>query len=485
MRTNSAFSLIKSLTNNEKRYIRRNFTISQKNTRYTKLFDLLDAQKAYEPKEIKLKYKSSNFSGDCKYLFEQTLAYLMRFHGSTNNALHLNNEYQKAILLNEKKLFKEAEKKCLTAQKTFDVIANPMHHLLFSHFISSHLNSHFNYSNADDFENIENNYQLAKSQLNNMYVVIELKHVYDTLAMSAIFSAPYKPNSNALKKLIDVLKSSGFTQKLKECDELTQLLYAKVLWFYYHRANNNNKMLWYAKKAFTVVRDNPKLQHTKLGLTAVKQMLGTAVVMEDAKGFLSAWYEIETKFENGENILNIYFDFLVSLAVSSNMQNQNELQHLMKTRTKAALTKLDPHGLFATYRCFCMFYYYKKEYSNFLLYYAKLKAHEFYNNLKVFLAAEFIVIEIMRMVIYAATSDFKALQHAILDFKDQKELVKEHPFVSNHVMELFEKILANPKNKAELLNEFSNWYNDVTETRLNVFRKVKESSLNIEKHLNK
>jgi len=481
MSANATFSLIKSLTTNEKRYLRRNFTDSQKNTSYTQLFDLLDKQKTYLPKELKLNYKTSNLSADCKYLFELILEYLMRLHVTTNNALFLNNVYQKVILLADKKLYKEAEKKCLNAQNVFDEIANPIHQLLFSHFITNYLNSELNFSKADDLQKIESNYELAKIQINNIEVVIELKRAYDLLMMSSHFKVPFEIGSKEIKQLTKKLISKHFTNKLYKCDKHTQVMYSRILFSFYQKANDAKKMLLHAKNGYEIVRNNTEMHTTKIGISAVKQMLASMAITQDSKGFFTVWHEIESQFKNGEDILNRNFQLLVFLSVQIKIEGHGEVFNLMKKRAKQALPKLKPRGLMMTYYCFCLLYFHKKLFSDFLFYYTKLRSISSYDSYKIFLAPTLIIIEIMRMIIYVVTDDFKALQYAILDFKDQPEIINEHSYVSNYALSLFENILASPKNKNALLQQFSKWYNNATETRLAIFRGIYEFSDNLEK----
>jgi hypothetical protein len=107
--------LIKALTAAEKKHIRININKFHptKTSKNTLLFDSLNQQKKYAPEAVKTAYQTEGYSinflsADRNLLYDLVLTNLSDFHKKKTTEIQLNEGYQNAIMLFEKKLFKQA-----------------------------------------------------------------------------------------------------------------------------------------------------------------------------------------------------------------------------------------------------------------------------------------------------------------------------------------------------------------------------------------
>lgn len=109
--------LIKALTPAEKKHIRININKFHptKTSKNALLFDSLNQQKKYSPELVKNAYETQGYTShflaaDRNQLYDLVLTNLSDFHKKKTIEIQLNEGYQNAIILFEKKLFQQALK---------------------------------------------------------------------------------------------------------------------------------------------------------------------------------------------------------------------------------------------------------------------------------------------------------------------------------------------------------------------------------------
>jgi hypothetical protein len=109
------YQLIKALTAAEKKHIRININKfhPKKTSKNALLFDSLNQQGKYSPEVVKETYKTAGYSvdflsADRNQLYDLVLTNLSDFHKKKTIEIQLNEGYQNAIMLFEKKLFQQA-----------------------------------------------------------------------------------------------------------------------------------------------------------------------------------------------------------------------------------------------------------------------------------------------------------------------------------------------------------------------------------------
>jgi len=107
--------LIKALTPAEKKHIRINMNKfhTEEISKNALLFDSLNQQKKYKPELVKIAYETQGYttsflSADRNQLYDIVLSNLSDFHKKKTIEIQLNEGYQHAIVLFEKKLFQQA-----------------------------------------------------------------------------------------------------------------------------------------------------------------------------------------------------------------------------------------------------------------------------------------------------------------------------------------------------------------------------------------
>jgi hypothetical protein len=103
------FILIKTLSKAEKRYLKLSCKQAEKTSNYLKLFGAMDAQKEYDEKAIRKKFKKEAF---CKqlhvtknYLRQLILKSLRNFHGKISKDAELKDTLRNAEILYHKELY--------------------------------------------------------------------------------------------------------------------------------------------------------------------------------------------------------------------------------------------------------------------------------------------------------------------------------------------------------------------------------------------
>lgn len=129
--SDSIFSLIKSLTKSEKRYISLKLSREKKNKNYIILFNEIVNQTdsdSYNEKLIKVKFKNAKFIKQLtftkNYLYNQILKLLLDFHSSGNLEVKMYNFIASAKILFRKSLFDEYFKHLELAKSIAEKIEN-------------------------------------------------------------------------------------------------------------------------------------------------------------------------------------------------------------------------------------------------------------------------------------------------------------------------------------------------------------------------
>ncbi|HAY35273.1 MAG TPA: hypothetical protein PK536_05545, partial [Ignavibacteria bacterium] len=112
MKTNTElFDLIKSLSPSEKRYFKLNASVQKGNTKYLKLFDLIDSQKTYNEKALKsIKGNEDlrkNFNFTKSYLSKLIFKSLLNYKNEKSTDAKLFNMLQRCRILFQKALFRQ------------------------------------------------------------------------------------------------------------------------------------------------------------------------------------------------------------------------------------------------------------------------------------------------------------------------------------------------------------------------------------------
>ena len=116
------YILIQSLTGPEKRYFRlTNQNTADKTAIYIQLFDLLEAQKTYDesrlPAVFQQQIRNKKFHVTKKYLYEKLLDALRQFNEKNSIDIQIQNGISNASILENRGLYKQAEKVLREAKK--------------------------------------------------------------------------------------------------------------------------------------------------------------------------------------------------------------------------------------------------------------------------------------------------------------------------------------------------------------------------------
>jgi hypothetical protein len=110
--TDATFELIRSLTQNEKRYFRVFSQSSGSDKNYLKVFDALDKMKTYDGKILKQKLSGSklNVSYEKNYLHKQLLKSLRTFYSENNSAIEIQDLLKSIEIIYRKRLTSQCQK---------------------------------------------------------------------------------------------------------------------------------------------------------------------------------------------------------------------------------------------------------------------------------------------------------------------------------------------------------------------------------------
>lgn len=115
------FFLIKSLSRNEKRYLKINFKHSKPAAVYLQLFNAIDQQSEYDEAQLKVKFKGQkmvkHFHLSKRYLYRLILASLRNYHKEISPKAELNEILKNVEILYQKGLYAMAEAEVAKAEK--------------------------------------------------------------------------------------------------------------------------------------------------------------------------------------------------------------------------------------------------------------------------------------------------------------------------------------------------------------------------------
>jgi len=115
------FFLIKSLSRNEKRYLKINFKHSKPAAVYLQLFNAIDQQSEYDEAQLKVKFKGQKFIKHFhlskRYLYRLILAALRNYHKEISPKAELNEILKNVEILYQKGLYALAETEAAKAEK--------------------------------------------------------------------------------------------------------------------------------------------------------------------------------------------------------------------------------------------------------------------------------------------------------------------------------------------------------------------------------
>lgn len=119
--SNELFYLIKSLTKSEKRFFKLSSSIQTGEKNYSRLFDYIDSQDAYDEAKLKIHFKDERFikhlPSEKNHLYKLILKSLRQFHSDHSITTILQEELKNIEILYNKTLYKEAKKFLLRAKK--------------------------------------------------------------------------------------------------------------------------------------------------------------------------------------------------------------------------------------------------------------------------------------------------------------------------------------------------------------------------------
>jgi hypothetical protein len=124
--SDATYELVKSLTQNEKRYFRVFSASTGNDKNYLRVFDVLDKMKVYDSKALnkKLAGKKINISYEKNYLYKQLLKTLRTFYTESNSSIELQDTLKSIEVLYRKRLTAHCQKlvdKGLTIAKKFEL----------------------------------------------------------------------------------------------------------------------------------------------------------------------------------------------------------------------------------------------------------------------------------------------------------------------------------------------------------------------------
>ncbi|MEO6694954.1 MAG: hypothetical protein ABIY50_10130 [Ignavibacteria bacterium] len=105
------FELIKSLSASEKRHFKLNADLQKGNKNYIRLFKIIDAQKSYDEKQIKTKFRNENFVKNLtftkNYLYKLIFKSLISLYNQKSLDARLNNILSRCRLMYDKALYSQ------------------------------------------------------------------------------------------------------------------------------------------------------------------------------------------------------------------------------------------------------------------------------------------------------------------------------------------------------------------------------------------
>jgi len=115
-KSNELFLLIKSMTKSEKGHFKQHskFNTKTEDSKYIKLFNIIDRQNEYNENEIRIAYKGDRTLNQLhvskNYLYKSILKSLIQFHSRKINAIQISELYNSSLILYQKGLFSEGIK---------------------------------------------------------------------------------------------------------------------------------------------------------------------------------------------------------------------------------------------------------------------------------------------------------------------------------------------------------------------------------------
>lgn len=107
------FDLIKSLTQAEKTYYKKFITLQKADNHYALLFKLIEKQKSYDEAKVKAQIKNAkllkNYASIKNHFYNSILKSLRNFHSGLLTEIKVKNEIINAVILKERKLYKQSE----------------------------------------------------------------------------------------------------------------------------------------------------------------------------------------------------------------------------------------------------------------------------------------------------------------------------------------------------------------------------------------
>lgn len=256
----SLFSLIKSLTKAQKRYIKVNNThvIGKKNN-YMMLFDALDKMDEYDEEKLANKFKDTNFikhlPSEKNYLFELILKNMRSFNTDRTIVFTLQSLLQDIYFLSEKGLHDACAKKIKKAKKLaykYEEFSYLLELILWERRLLSFL-----FVNDLNIKVKEQTEEMAKAMelVSNEMAYREL---YDEILLT--IKSDYHSFTEDKKLHIQNIIKSPLLQDESNALSLSSKSYFHNSWItYYHLERAPLKGLEHIKKMIAIWEDNPDM----------------------------------------------------------------------------------------------------------------------------------------------------------------------------------------------------------------------------------
>ena len=179
--SNELFLLIKSLTKSEKGYFKQysKFNTKTEDSKYIKLFNMIDRQNEYDEHEIREIFRGDSFIKQLhvakNYLYRSILKSLNQYHSGNISAIQINELYNSSLILYKKGLFSEGIKLIQKCKQL--AYKNGKYERIFEiHKLEHSLAISLNKVLPEDY--VENYVNESNDALEKLYNVKEYREIY-------------------------------------------------------------------------------------------------------------------------------------------------------------------------------------------------------------------------------------------------------------------------------------------------------------------
>lgn len=314
-REDQLFTLIKSLTKAQKRYIKVNSThIIGKKNNYMRLFDALDKMDSYDEQKLIHKFKGTNFinhlPSEKNYLFEFILKNMRSYNTDRTISFSIQSLLQDIYFLYEKGMHDSCLKKIKKAKKICYKYGTFSYLLELLEWERKLLKFKFN----DDLNN------KIKEQMDEMNEVMELiknereyMNLYDKLNLT-LKDDFYSISEERMKRMKELMQDSLLTNPSSPKSINAEIYYHECFITFYQLTKEVHKNLEHNIKLVELWESRPELVKEKQNRYkhAIHNLAGNAYASGNFEAFQEALAKMKsiparTLREEAEDFQSIYF----------------------------------------------------------------------------------------------------------------------------------------------------------------------------------